>query len=202
MKPRLFLMILMGLAFLSTSGCAGTKVKRVPVEKTVDLSGRWNDTDSRLVSEEMILDSLKRPWINHFVEKTQKDPVIIVGSVANRSHEHIDAQVFTKDLEQSLLNSGKVKIVASSQERLGVREERGAQQEGYTDPDTIKARGKELGADFMLIGSINSIKDEAKGKYAILYQVNLELVDLTSNEKVWIGQKELKKIVEKSKFSL
>ena len=54
----------------------------------------------------------------------------------------------------------------------------------------------------MLKGSINSIKDEIKGKYVILYQVNLELIDLTNNQKVWIGEKEIKKFVKRSKFSL
>jgi hypothetical protein len=41
-------------------GCAGPKVKRTEVDETIDLSGRWNDTDSRLVAEEMIQDCLSR----------------------------------------------------------------------------------------------------------------------------------------------
>ena len=183
-------------------GCSSSQVKRVDVDKTVDLSGRWNDTDSRLVAQEMVADSLSRPWISQFVEVSHRDPVVIVGTVANRSHEHVNADVFTKDLEQSLLNSGRVKFVAASGERSWVREERNDQQGAFTDPATVKKIGKETGADFILIGSVNSIKDEVKGRYVILYQVNLELVDLTTNQKVWIGQKHLKKIVNRSKYSL
>jgi len=183
-------------------GCSISQVKRVDVDKTVDFSGLWNDTDSRLVAKEMIADSLSRPWITEFMEKKGRDPVVIVGNVANRSHEHISAEVFTKDLEMSLINSGRVKFVAASGERSWVREERNNQQQGFTDPDTIKKIGKETGADYILIGSINSVKDEVKGKYVILYQTNLELIDLTTNLKVWIGQKQLKKIVQRSKYSL
>jgi len=191
------LIVVLGLV----SGC-GRGVKRYGVDKTIDLSGRWNDTDSRLVAEEMIKDCLMRPWINRFDEKNDREPVVIVGTVVNRSHEHINSQVFTKDLEMTLLNSGQVKFVASKKERQEVRDERDSQQKGYTDEETIKATGLETGADFMLKGSINSVKDEIKGKYVILYQVNLELIDLTNNQKVWIGQKEIKKFVKKGKFTL
>ncbi|MDD5747181.1 MAG: penicillin-binding protein activator LpoB [Candidatus Omnitrophica bacterium] len=184
------------------SGCGGRTVKRTEIDKTIDLSGRWNDTDSRLVAEEMVKDCLGRPWMNTFDEANKRAPVVIVGTVINRSHEHINSQLFTKDLEKNLINSGLVKFVADKQERGEVREERQSQQEGLTAKETVKPVGFEMGADFMLQGTINSVKDEVKGKYVILYQVNLELIDLTSNQKVWIGEKEIKKYVKKSAFSL
>ena len=49
------------LASLLVVGC-GTKVTRIDADETVDLSGAWNDTDSRLVAEEMIADALAHPW--------------------------------------------------------------------------------------------------------------------------------------------
>ncbi len=129
--------------------------------------------------------------------------MVIVGDIKNRTDEHINVDVFMKDLEQALVNSSKVRFVASRDERQGIRQERFDQnQEGLTDPETIKQIGKETGADFMLIGSVNSVKDETSGRYVILYQVNTELVDLLTNEKVWIGQNHLKKVVTKSKYSL
>jgi uncharacterized protein (TIGR02722 family) len=184
------------------SGC-GAKVKRTEVDQTIDLSGRWNDSDSRMVSEEMIRDCLDRPWLNKFNEKSNRNPTVIVGTVVNRSHEHINSQLFTKDLEKAFINSAMVNVVASRDEREEIRDERTDQQEGgMTSEQTIKPGRMETGADFMLKGTINSIKDETKGKYVILYQVNLELIDITTNQKVWIGEKEIKKQVKKSKFSL
>ncbi len=190
------------LSAITFYGCSSApKVTRTEIEKTIDLSGRWNDTDSRLVAEEMIRDCLGRVWINKFNEKSRRDPVVIIGTVVNRSSEHINSQLFIKDLERTLLNSGKVVFVANRQERGDIRDERTDQQSGETDPSTIKPKGKETGADFMVQGSINSVKDEIKGKYEMLYQVNLELVDLTNNQKIWIGQKEIKKLVERSQYS-
>jgi hypothetical protein len=112
--PILFLGI---LALLES--CASTpKVERNAVHTTIDLSGRWNDADSRMVSEEMIRDCLDRPWLERFKMRNEgKIPTVIVGTVRNRSHEHINVQTFVKDLEKALINFGKVQFVASKLER-------------------------------------------------------------------------------------
>ncbi len=190
------------VAAASLSGCASQpKVTRTEVKKTIDLSGRWNDTDSRLVAEEMIKDCLDRSWFNTFYQKNNHQPVMIVGTVMNRSSEHINSQLFIENLERDLLNSGKVIFVTSHQERQEIRDERNDQHAGETETSTVKPKGKETGADFMLQGSVNSVIDEIKGKYAVLYQVNLELINLTNNQKVWIGQKDIKKFVERSQYT-
>ena len=51
----------------------------------------------------------------------------------------------------------------------------------------------------MLLGTINTIVDtKAEGKRNIVfYQIDLNLVDLHTNETVWIGQKKIKKFVKK-----
>lgn len=192
------------ILFLSAvlAGCATTKVERVEREVPIDLSGHWNDYDAHLVSEEMIKDCLNSRWLGDFVDNKGRNPRVIVGDIYNKSHEHINSDVFTKFLEREVTNSGRVVFVASSVERGQIRGEREDQMQGYTSPDTIKKHGLEHGADLMLIGSINSVVDELKNKSAVLYQVNLELIDLETNEKKWIGQKELKKKITKSKFSL
>lgn len=181
-------------------GCASTKVERVSVDTTTDLSGRWNDTDSRLVAEEMIKDVLQRPWVQRFTkEHAGKEPTVIVGTVTNRSHEHINVQTFTKDLERELTNDGRIQFVASKAEREEVREER-LEQQTQSSQETAKGLGKEIGADYMLKGTINTILDEAKGVKVVYYQVDLELFDMEKNLKVWAGQKKIKKVIEKSRF--
>jgi uncharacterized protein (TIGR02722 family) len=184
-----------------TTGCA-TKVTRVERSTKIDLSGFWNDYDAMLASQELIGDALSHPWLDRFDAVQKRKPVVIVGQVANRSDEHINTQVITKNLERELTNSGRVVFVATPAEREDVRDEREDQHKGWTDPSTIKEIGKERGADYMLLGSINSVTDEIRGKAARFYQVNLELIDITTNEKVWIGQKEIKKKVDRPQYSL
>lgn len=172
------------------------------VDKTIDLSGRWNDTDSRLVSEEMVRDVMERPWVsNHRAANQGKQPSMIVGTVRNRSEEHINTQTFVKDLERALLNSGQVDLVASSQERQEIRTER-QDQASHSSEETAKEEGQEIGADFMLQGSINTISDRVDGKELKYFQVNLELIDIQTHKKVWLGEKKIKKLVKKKKFWL
>ncbi len=185
---------------LMASGCATEVIRKEPKE-VIDLSGRWNDTDARLAAEEMITSCTSGAWLSEFNKEKGRDPVVIVGTVVNNSHEHINADVFVQDLKQSLVNSGKVKFVSAKVERNEVRDERADQQMNAAVP-TRAAMIQETGADFMLKGTVNSIKDETKGKYAILFQVNLELVNMTTNEKVWIGQKKVKKLVKNPKYSM
>lgn len=189
----------LGVTFM---GCSSSpKVTRLAVEEEVDLSGKWNDVDSRMVSEKMIGDCLNSPWVDRFAQQRPgKLPVVIVQSIRNRSHEHINTQTFSKDLETAMVNSGLVDVVASKAEREELREERKDQVTGYTSDATTKSFGEEIGADFALQGWINTIKDEVKGEYIIYYQVNLELIDIETNRKAWIGEQKIKKNIQRSKL--
>ena len=196
-KCLLFVIIL--LPGLLAGACSSVKVDRVDVDETVDLSGRWNDTDSRLVSEAMITDVLSRAWIDQYRAGKGRDPVVIVGAVRNRSEEHINTRTFVSDLERALINSGEVAFVAGSGEREALREER-KDQAAHASEATAKEEGEEIGADFMLQGAINTIVDRVDGEAVTFYQVNLELIDIQSHRKVWIGEKKIKKRIKRSRF--
>ena len=181
--------------FALLTGCT-TKVSRVSSDSTIDLTGRWNDVDSRLVAEEMIKDCLSQRWLYKW-ESINKRPTVIVGKVTNQSHEHINTQTFTKDMERALLNSGKVDFVADKSEREQLRDEK-TDQAGNASAKTAKSAHEETGADLMIIGSINTIVDQEGNKAVLYYQTNMELVDLESHQKVWIGEKKIKKYVERA----
>jgi uncharacterized protein (TIGR02722 family) len=182
------------------AGCSGTKVTRVAANSTIDLSGKWNDADSRLVAEEMLKDCLDKPWYQQWAGKP-KLPTVIVGELRNMSHEHINMETFVKDLERVLVNSGKVEFVANAQQRKTLRDEV-ASQAGNATEATRKESGKEIGADLMLTGSINSIVDQEGDESVIFYQIDLELIDIQTHRKVWIGDKKIKKFVERDAVKL
>lgn len=189
----------LALVLVGFSGCgAETKVTRVDSGVVTDLSGRWNDTDSRMVAESMVKEALEYPWLNTFSQSKRRQPVVVVGTVLNNSHEHINVDTFVTDLERELTNSQKVTFVAGKNEREEVRNER-KEQAMYAREDTQKAPGKEIGADYMMKGTIATILDEADGTTAMFYQVDLQMVDLESNAKVWFGQKKIKKVIEKKR---
>ncbi len=192
---RKLMLVWMVTAAMGLGACA-TKVERMEVEDVRDLSGQWNDTDSRLVSEEMIADVLSRPWRSAFEQQNGRLPTVIVGGIRNLSQEHINVNTFVRDMERALINSGQVSFVASSEERGEIRGER-MDQDLHAREDTRKPMGQEIGADFMLKGEINTIIDKEGKRQVRFYQVDLTLISLADNRKVWVGQKKIKKFVTK-----
>lgn len=195
MKKNIISLLVISTSLLFTA-CNNTKqVTRVEEDAVIDLSGRWNETDSRLVAEEMVSDMLSRPWLEEFEKGNDRRPVVIVGLVRNKSHEHIATDTYIKDIEKAILNSGKVRLVQAGEAREELRKERADQNE-FASAATAAKWGKELGADFMLQGLVNSIVDSNNKMEVVFYQTDLELSNLETNEKVWIGDKKIKKVVE------
>ncbi|MNJ97137.1 hypothetical protein D3C87_148790 [compost metagenome] len=190
----------MTIAAIAVSGMIITscsrQVTRVSTDQAIDVSGNWNNTDSRLVAEEMTQTILGGKWLSTHLEEHQgKRPVVIVGVMQNKSHEHIDAESFVKDVEQAFIKSERVRLVQGGKKREELRGEKADQQDNATI-STMKKFGLENGADYILQGSINSIVDSHKRKKVVYYQVNLELTNIQTNEVVWIGDKKIAKYVK------
>jgi len=189
--------ILVAVLFI---GC-GKEVLRVDANSVKDLSGNWNDTDSRLVAEEMIKDCMVKPWYAEMVGVSGKKPTLVVGEIRNKTHEHISTETFVSDMERELINSGKIDFVAGKPLRDQLRDEKDDQTFNATEQSRKKNR-QELGADLMLLGTISTIIDQEGDESVRFYQVNLELINIETNRKVWIGDKKIKKLVDKNKFKL
>jgi uncharacterized protein (TIGR02722 family) len=196
-KGILFLSVV--AVFLFFISCSTTTVKRVDESTVMDLSGNWNDVDAQMVAEQMVDEMLNRPWLKKFLKNNGREPRVIVGEIRNKTDEHIDVEVFRKDIEKEITNSGEVQFVASKTEREEIREERTDMQE-YASEETRKKFKKETAADYMLKGVITSIIDEKEGTKVKYYQIDLELFNTETNAKEWVGQKKIKKVIEKSKF--
>jgi uncharacterized protein (TIGR02722 family) len=195
---QILALTLIALVLLAIGCSSGRQVARLDPESTTDLSGKWNDTDARLVAEEMIDDCVKRPWLTNFVAGAGEKPVVTVGRIRNKTTEHIDTETFTKDFERELLNSGTIRFVAAPEERVDVREER-MDQDYWASEDTRKALREEIGADFILLGAVKTIVDQVEGKKTVFYQTDLELINVKTSEKVWIGTKKIKKGISQGK---
>lgn len=186
-------LVFVGLILMTS--CKTRQVTRVDPDKQIDLSGRWNDVDSKLVSEEMIKQVLNEVWLENFMrDHDGAKPVVIAGMITNKSHEHIEAETFIKDIEREFIKSQRVRLVQGGAKREEVRGER-ADQQTNSSVSTMKKWGLEIGADYMLQGSINSIVDSYKNDKVVYYQIDLELTHIQTNEVVWIGDKKLKKVV-------
>ena len=160
----------------------------------VDLSGRWNDTDSRMVADKMINDLFDSPRFKAYSEENGKKPTIVVGLIRNKTSEHIDAANYIKKFEMAIYNSNVADLVESDEFRDQLRKER-AEQQDFADPATMARWGKEIGADLMLFGEMSSEIDEYNKKRVVNYITTLFLTDIETNKRVWYGQHEIKKMV-------
>lgn len=188
---------LLGIAVLSTltlGSCAKRTVTRVAPDKVIDLSGRWNETDARLASETLTNQALGGDWLGNFTNEKQKKPVVIVGMVRNNSHEHMDTEIFTKDMERAFIKSSMIRLVSAGEKRTELRGER-ADQQDFSSAETMKKFGREMGADFMMQGTVKSIVDGYGKEKTTFWQIDLELTNIETNEIVWIGDYKGKKYI-------
>lgn len=191
MKRALLLSLLPVFVLASCS----RSVTRIDPSTEIDLSGRWNDTDSRKVADQMIADLFTSDAFKKYAESLGHKPVIVMGMIKNKTSEHIDAGNYIKKFEMVILNSGLADLVESDEFRDKLRKER-AEQQDFADPATVAAWGKEQGADVMLFGEMNSETDTYNNKRVVNYQTTLFLTDIETNKRIWLGQNEIKKFVK------
>jgi len=178
-------------------------VTRLDPQSLTDLSGYWNDTDVRIVCESLINDCLKSPRVAQEIQnKRGKIPTVLVGRFTNESSEHIDTRIIADTMEIAIFNSGKLDFVAGGAIRDALRSERQDQQT-YASEETAASLGKEVGADFMLLGSVRTIVDKAGNKTTRTYFVSAELTNVETNTRLWMGQNtDIKKIIVQPKNKL
>jgi penicillin-binding protein activator len=196
MNRRLASLALVIVALAAVAGCSAHKeVVRTDPGQQIDLSGNWNDSDAQQVSAALADQIQRGPWVENFLAEKGKKPTLIVAPIRNKTAEHIATKTLVDQLERDFINGGRVRVVASAEEREQVREERADQQE-FSSPETMKKWGREKGADVMLIGEVNQIVD-SEGKQAVrYYQVDCYLVNLEDNTKLWAGFEKIKKYIK------
>ena len=188
-------------AVLVLAGCTNKRVERIDPNSVTDLSGRWNDADSRLVANELIAQSLNGTWARDYAAANGgTSPTVIVGEFRNRTMEHIPVGTFVRDLERAYVQSGLVRLVASSEEREEVRAERQDQQTNAS-AETRTRLAREMGARYMLQGDVQAIEDSEGRERVVFYQIDATLIDLETNAKTWIGQHKIKKYIQRRRWT-
>jgi uncharacterized protein (TIGR02722 family) len=179
------------IVLLLLTSCARS-VTRVDPATEINLSGRWNDSDSRIIADKMISELTNSERFKEYVKTKGSKPAIIIGLIKNKTSEHIDADNYIKKLEAAIFNANMANLVENDEFRDKLRVERASQQE-FADPATVKEWGKETGADLMLFGEMTSETDVYNKDRVVNHVTTLFLTDMETNQRVWYGQQEIKK---------
>jgi uncharacterized protein (TIGR02722 family) len=181
------IIVLIIVIALGITGCS-RNVSRIDPSTQIDLSGRWNDADSRIVADRMIEELFTSNSFKEYAKQLGRKPVIVVGMIRNKTSEHIDADNY-------IHNSGLAELVESGEFRDMLRQER-AEQQDFASAATAAKWGQELGADVMLFGEMTSETDVYNKKRVVNYITTLYLTNLETNRRIWYGQNEIKKMVK------
>ncbi len=198
MKLKVVLVNFLAVSSLFLFSCATTSVKRYAAEDSVkDLSGYWNSNDVDQVCTTLIDSCIKSRRITNFRATEGRAPVVIIGTIRNKSVEHIDTSILSKRFQNVIINDGTLEFVADANQREELRAEKNDQAENAYE--TAKSIGNETAADFMLQGTVSTIVDTAGRQQVRTYQVDMQLIDLETNRIVWSEQNnDIKKYIKKS----
>lgn len=191
---RSSLIIPLLVSFLIPS-CNQRLVSRIDPSIQTDLSGRWNDSDSKLLAEKMVREFLSSENFKEYSKALGHKPAIIVGLIKNKTTEHIDSDNYIKKFELAIYQSGVADMLESGDFRDKLRLER-VQQQDFSSSETISKWGLETGADLVLFGEMTSEIDVYGNKRTVNYITTLYLTDLETNKRIWYGQQEIKKLIK------
>lgn len=198
MKNRMSAVGAMVVFAMLFASCASTSVKRYSADDNVkDLSGYWNDNDVNQVCTTLIDSCIKSKRVAEFEKKYNRTPIVIIGTIKNKSVERIDTSILSKRFQNAIINDGTLEFVADANQREELRAEKYDQAENAYE--TAKSIGNETAADFMLQGSVTTIVDTAGREQVRTYQVDMQLIDLETNKIIWSDQNnDIKKYIKKS----
>jgi len=205
---KLTLIVAIVAALFLVVGCASSPkgVSRVTKDTIIDLSGYWNDTDVRMVCEDLITKALISPNVSRFVQEFTRAnngnlPAVLVGNFKNDSSEHIDTSIITVQMRSAIINSGQLDFVAGGDVRNEIREERRDQVSGYASDQTAAALGNETGARLMLTGSVKSMVERLGNQSVRSYFVTAEMTNIETNRIIWSEtNSEIKKHITQANY--
>lgn len=173
------------------AGCTVT-TREISPDQAVIYDEGYHFSDKKNIVNAMVNSLISKPPLVNADDK----PVIVVYGIANRTSEHISTSAITDDIRQSLLASGKVRFVNETQ-RENISRETDYQQTGKVTTETRIRLGRQVGASYMLTGTLRSIEKKQprqvrlKKKTLKYYSLNLELTDLETSLIEWADSTEV-----------
>jgi len=185
----------LSLVVLSTlaigSGCsvfhASVQNEAVNTAAEKPLDTGYDFADLRSLAEAVNTELVSSPIL-------EKKPILVVMGIENRTDEHIDTKAITDTIRTKLINDGKAFFINESR-RDALMKEQGYQLVNCT-PETQTLIGKQLGARYMLTGSLIKISKETpkqislSRKEQVYFQLTVEVTDLQTGLIAWTTQKE------------
>lgn len=174
------------------SGCAAFRASTtdVDVDKEKHFDADYDYSDMRKISQAVSSELRDSGFLGKFAEP----PIFMIAGVENRTSNYVDTKGLTDKMRTALIQSGKAQFINEAR-RDDLLKEQGYQAANAT-PETMVSAGKQLGAKFMLSGSLMEMRDDSPKQVRIskqklnYYKLTVEVTDLESGLIAWTTEKE------------
>ncbi len=179
------------LGLLLFSGCR-TTTRDISPDETIHYDEDYDFSDKRAIVSALAESITARPPLGG----TDERPVVISYGIANRTTEHISTGGIMDDIRQKIIAAGKARFV-NERQREHIEEELRYQYGGNVSPQTRIAMARQVGAEYMLTGTLRSIEkqqpDQVRFKRRTLkyYSLTLELTGIESGLIEWTDSVEI-----------
>lgn len=203
-KPQaqwFFLLSLMGLALsVVVSGCgpkAFIKGNYDNPERENLMNDQWSETDMQNVVRDMVASMVSHPSVHN----SRTPPFVMVTNLQNKTSEYIDTQSIMDMVRVELSKTGKVQFI-DKEARQDISQEYEYQGSGMVSEESKKAKGGQIGADFIVNGRLDSIVQEVGKDKTVYYKITLNLTNLKTSVIAWTDHKQIRKAFRKRSVGL
>ena len=172
-------------------GCRAT-TREISPNEVIHYDEGYDFSDKHAIVAAMVHSLVtKPPLVGNYTR-----PVMVVYGIANRTNEYIPTSGITDDIRSKLLETGKVRFVNRIQ-RDNIEKEMAYQHGGNVSPESRLALGRQVGAQYMLTGTLRSIEKKQprqvrlKRKTLMYYSLNLELTNIQTGLIEWSDSVEI-----------
>ena len=200
MKFMLALPVLFSLLALNIS-CGPRQFAEGSYDEDVNqanlLDDRWSESDMQVAVRDLVQSAT-----NHYaISNAKRPPVVMVTRLQNKTSEHIDTESVMDMVRVELMRGGRVAFVDKAA-REDIAEEYEYQNSGMVNKETQKGKGKQVGADFIINGNLDSIVKQVGRKKTVYYKITLNMTNLSSGVIVWSDYKQIRKLFKKKAVGL
>lgn len=202
--------VLLALGLCGLASCSSVRYGDPTEEETVNID--YGITDRQRIVEEMVNSLVESPALSYFEHPSKgadKRVMIVMGTLENKTSEHIDTGGISDSIREELFKSGKFRFTAGDQGQAAIEKQvRFQQGSGRVSQESAKAYGKQIGADVILYGTLRSIEKNRGRSFEsggvkterTDYQFVLQAENIETGEIIWIESKDLTKTAKTGLF--
>ncbi|WP_395946646.1 penicillin-binding protein activator LpoB [Caedibacter taeniospiralis] len=197
-KSACVLPALLSLGLLA--GCASSgNVSYVDPQGVDTNSINFSSTDLQTTTQKMVGGMLASPAIAR-VSAGDKQPVVFFSTIKNETAEHINTGMLANTVSTEIINSGKFQFTDMSQVKEMKAQMDYQSESGMVDQVTATKMGQQIGAQYMIYGSIADMQSINKDQQSLFFLITLKMIDLKTGIIIWQDQQQIRKVQKRSSF--